>query len=234
MSTVKYELIRQFRLKELDALRTEHHLPSIEENQHFTITGPIPECCIQLAESLADLLNLPSQEFKFVNAARLLEPRNSPDPYEELTQLLSERSHSVIGLSQLSALLSGNNHIILNKLEEALQDQRTPWSLILIGTQAELRRLLELSSGFASYFPVENRYQADTVTLQEWLLLIQQELNKYALCLSQKAQGKLIASMQKAWKNGLLYNWTYRSVALFVRQSILSQKQALSRKASNN
>ena len=218
-TSFKQRLLEYCRYNKVDRLREQFGLPPIEQDTHYLYVGNEEAATQQILQDFTGIL-YPSYRFKYVDASQLTELKNTADPFEETTNLLADCERSMICITRLQALISGNGNIVIQRIEKELQS-RKEWSLCLIGTEAELSLLFETHPGLKHFFDEKNKLMPDHYRAKEIVHCLQKKLSKQALTFSSEAEKAMTSGFIHLERKGLLRQWNEQYIDDFIYKEIL-------------
>ena len=196
---LRMAVLERYGYQLLNVWRTKQDMCRIPRFTHLALSVTDGRYDEDLAYCCAKLLNAHAN-YKDGNCEQLLENKNSYDPLEDMNKLLDECEDTVICLHHLSALqVNSNGKLLLHLLEEKLQTERR-WGLILMGTASEIRLLMEVSSVIDRYIMKENRFEMETLSVQEQVHFLQSHLEKIQLKCTIEALRKLNRMITEHWE----------------------------------
>ena len=208
----------------LNDWRKAQNMNWIVRNTHLSLVVPDGKYDEELAFCCAELLNT-STSYKDGNCERLVESKNTFDPLQDMRTLLDECENSVVCLHHLAALVANpNGKLLLNLLEEKLQTEER-WGLILMGTESEIRSIMEASAIVSRYIPAENRLKVESLSVQEQVHFLQSYLEEIGLKCTMEALRKLARIITEhreqmaAWgKEDLMWWWKHDIYPRFIQR----------------
>lgn len=221
ITDIKWQILERVNHKLLRRIRSRHGLAWHRENMNFTIAGQDEEVGRKLVKNMPYVLGGNTRRIHIVDARKLVEPKNTVDPYEETTSLLSESAYSTICLYKLDALQFGNGRIVLQKLMDTMSENKEKTSLYLLGTAEEIDRLFNTMPELEEWFPQKNRLAMQSPTLHEFICTVQRKLKENTLCLSPEAQEEMGSKLLSLWNEGTLSGWCEKDADNFIEHSIL-------------
>lgn len=93
--------------------------------------------------------------------------------------------------------------------------------VIFMGTQQEIDALLEQNPTLQQYFPPQNRLSEEPYSCQDMLRLFFSEADGAHLLLSCKAREKAWRVVGKAWRQGIISNWTMEDMRQWVNDELV-------------
>lgn len=215
--SLRKAMLKRYGYQVLNKWRTLQGRSRISQYTHMSIAVTDGRYQEQLALSCARLLNT-QVDLTDGNCERLVESKNGYDSYEDMQGLFSDCEYKTICLHHLSAMISSpNGRMLMHLVEESLQTERR-WSLILMGTPAEISQVLESSSIIERYITAENRFYTESFSVQEQIYLLQTHLVDMGLHLSANALKKLNRLLTTcreyvaSWREEELFLWWKKDI----------------------
>ena len=135
--------------------------------------------------------------FSHVDCSTLFDLSRS-NPFEPLTELLSEASRKVLCLTHLNELATSNGKLCMRKILDRIRESNGSTLLWLCGTRQEIDELLNLFPSLRQFFTT-NSY-------------VEQEL---------VVRNKLSQTILQGWEQGALTNWTLSDIRRFIADEIM-------------
>ena len=211
-----------------DLMRMHYGLPECWGNgRHVSLVVEDPTFNKDLLRGLAELNN-PQLSYMERDCSELLEHRNEAVPGSSIKGVMEDWGSSLLCLHHLSALTMAGGSLLLKAVEEHLNENKG-CALMLVGTESEVRQVMEASSLIGKLIPDAYRYRIGEYTLAEQVHFIQRILIKKHLELSDKAGCELIEGLAAhryrgcIWKQEQLEEWMNGEMLIrFSRRVLLS------------
>lgn len=150
----------------------------------------------------------PSLTFEAKDCSVLLEHRNDQISVQDVRRMVEDWNDSVLCLYHLSALMIAGGNLLLNAIEGRLR-ANGECVLMLVGTDSELRQVMEASPVIGRLIQEKDVYRLQAYTLAEQVHWVERFLKNKCLTLSTEAAKKLVKGLQERsdWERERLSEW---------------------------
>ncbi len=207
--------ISNLRIKIANKIRSDHGLRAIHTPQNYIVefmNDDFLKCFIPLAT--------PRSTFEKADCSLLVEPKNTMgDPYEESSDFIESCKFRAMVLYNIGALLTPNSGIVLDRIGKWLASNASN-TLILCGSEAECRAVIETIPFMQKLFPKENIVRHEQYTLAEQVHCLQKILADYEYFTDGESEQAIVEMFVNARKNGDAIRWRYKDIENLFKESI--------------
>ena len=158
--------------------------------------------------------------FSHVDCSTLFDLSRS-NPFEPLTEQLSEASRKVLCLTHLNALATSNGKLCMRKILDRVRESNGSTLLWLCGTRQEIDELLNLFPSLRQFFTTNSYVEQEPYTAFELVQAFFDELRKENLEADLVVRNKLSQTILQGWEQGALTNWTLSDIRRFIADEIM-------------
>jgi SpoVK/Ycf46/Vps4 family AAA+-type ATPase len=225
MAGIRRKLWDESGLFALNKLRSDFDLDAIDQESHYLLIGPEKGVNAEMAKEILQFLN-DRDSFMHKTVTEMIEEKRRKErsnEYYSTGSVICNNSNNYI--DNLSALITEEGVNLIYKLEDSLRRKPDKCSLILGGTESEIRQLFELAPGMKAFFPPENHFYIQPFTIEDIVFLIRKELENQSVCMDSAAIEKLYGFLKSEAKYGRLKSWDTPKIKLFVRERFITSLQ---------
>ncbi len=220
VADLKNALLKGYRFEILNEMRQKMELPPIPVNVSYAFSLKSNDYLEKALRCFSKCLAY-NYALETVDCAKLLEPKNTMDPFEEIDQLLDASCSTIFVLKHITSLFSGSGQVLLQRFEKRLLDKNISIGFFVIGTPVEVATLMDQSPVFAHNIPLDHRMTFGHVGLSETIFAIQDKLGKLKLKLSSEATNLLVRNFVEEDALSPIMNWNMTHIEDFVQTAII-------------
>lgn len=158
--------------------------------------------------------------FSHVDCSTLFDLSRS-NPFEPLTELLSEADRKVLCLTHLNELATANGKLCMRKILDRIRESNGSTLLWLCGARQEIDELLNLFPSLRQFFTTNSYVEQEPYTAFELVQAFFDELRKENLEADLVVRNKLSQTILQGWEQGALTNWTLSDIRRFIADEIM-------------
>lgn len=158
--------------------------------------------------------------FSHVDCSTLFDLSRS-NPFEPLTEQLSEADRKVLCLTHLNELATSNGKLCMRKILDRVRESNGSTLLWLCGTRQEIDELLNLFPSLRQFFTTNSYVEQEPYTAFELVQAFFDELRKENLESDMVVRNKLSQTILQGWEQGALTNWTLSDIRRFIADEIM-------------
>ena len=158
--------------------------------------------------------------FSHVDCTTLFDLSRS-NPFEPLTEQLSEADRKVLCLTHLNELATSNGKLCMRKILDRVRESNGSTLLWLCGTRQEIDELLNLFPSLRQFFTTNSYVEQEPYTAFELVQAFFDELRKENLESDMVVRNKLSQTILQGWEQGALTNWTLSDIRRFIADEIM-------------
>lgn len=162
---------------------------------------------------------MPGYSLSWIDCSSLYDT-TTMNPYEHLSEVVSEPSKRIFCLTNIGSLLSTGGKVIVRKMLEMKQENGDDSPLWICGTRQEVDGLFDMFPSLREQFLDTNRLCQEQYTVfdivQSFISLLKEE----HLEATDAVTGKLVKAIMTGYKRGLLSTWSLRDIRRYVEESV--------------
>ena len=221
---LRQHALKCLQLKRYNELRESLGKDDLKLSGNLLITTHNRDFGRDVLRCLADVV-LPDYTFNYVDASQLYDV-SSTNPYETLSEYVTDTDKQVFCLTNVSVLLASGGKVIVKKLVDKMRGDRDRFVLWICGNRQELNGVFDVFPTLRDYFPLENQLEQQPYAAHELVQALFSRIEAEGIEMTAEVKNELARFVLREHRQGTLASWTVDGISRFVTDEIRPRYRA--------